>query len=102
MAGLPSGLLAASFAQTLGLSLKAVGGGRKVAVVAIFGELGFQHADAFTQQRHLVSQGAILLSELFQLFVFGHAYTLLACSLVCKPLVLLVSHAFFYFCFSPS
>ena len=61
-------------------------------VVAIFGKLGFQHANAFTQQSHLVSQGAILLSELFQFFVFGHASTLLACSLLCKPLVLLVSY----------
>ena len=64
-------------------------------VVAIFGKLGFQHANAFTQQSHLVSQGAILLSELFQFFVFGHASTLLACSLLCKPLVLLVSYNIF-------
>ena len=64
-------------------------------VMAIFGELSFQRTDAFAQQRHLVSQGAILLSELFQLFVFGHAYTLLACSLLCKPLVLLVSYFLF-------
>ena len=61
-------------------------------VVAIFGTLGFQHADAFTQQRHLFSQCAILFSELFQFFVFGHACTLLACSSLCKPLVLLVSY----------
>jgi hypothetical protein len=32
------------------------------------------------------------LSELFQFFVFAHASTLLACSLLCKPLVLLVSY----------
>ena len=57
-------------------------------VVAIFGELSFQHADAFAQSRHLVSQGTILLSELVQLFVCGHACTLLTCSLLCKPLVL--------------
>ena len=63
-----------------------------MAVVAIFGALGFQYADAFTQQRHLVSQRALLLSELVQFFVFGHACTLLACSLLCKPLVLLVSY----------
>ncbi len=63
-------------------------------VVALFGQLGFQHRDAFAQQRHLVSQGGILLSELFQFFVFGHTSTLLACSLLCKPLVLLVSYLF--------
>ncbi len=34
--GLPSGLLAAALAQTLGLSLKAVGGRRQMAVVALF------------------------------------------------------------------
>ena len=61
-------------------------------VVAIFGELSFQHADAFAQSSHLLSQGAILLSQLFQFFVFGHASTLLACALLCKPLVLLVSY----------
>jgi hypothetical protein len=64
----------------------------QVTVMAIFGESGFQFADAFAQHPHLLSQGAILLSQLFQLFVFGHACTLLACSLLCKPLVLLVSH----------
>jgi hypothetical protein len=84
--------LAAFLAQTLGLPPKAVGGRWQVAVVAIFGEPGFQFADAFTQQRHLVPQGPILVSELFQLFVCGHACTLLACSLLCKPLVLLVSY----------
>jgi hypothetical protein len=93
-AGLSSRLPAALLAQTLGLPVKAVGRGRQVAVVAIFDELGFQHADAFTQQRHLASLGGILLSELFQLFVFGHACTLLDCSLLCKPLVLLVSYSY--------
>ena len=62
-------------------------------VVASFGELSFQHTDAFAQSRHVVSQGGMLLSELEQLFVFGHACTLLACSLLCKPLVLLVSYS---------
>ena len=61
-------------------------------VVASFGELSFQHADAFAQSRHVVSQGGMLLSELEQLFVFGHACTLLACSLVCKSVVLLVGY----------
>jgi hypothetical protein len=45
----------------------------KVTVMDIFGELSFQHPDAFTQSSHLVSQGVIILSELFQLFVFDHA-----------------------------
>src|SRR5207244_559762 len=92
MTSLASGFLAASLAQTLGLSLKAIGGGGQVTVVAIFGQLGFQHADALAQSSHLVSQGPILFSQLFQFFVFGHACTLLACSLLCKPLVLLVSY----------
>ncbi len=92
MTGLSPGLLAAFLAQTLGPPMKAIRGGGQVTVVAIFGELSFQHADAFAQSSHLVSQGGILLSELFQLFVFGHACTLLACSLLCKPLVLLVSY----------
>ena len=58
-------------------------------VVAIFGQLRFQHVDAFTQQSHLFSQERVLLSELLQFFVFGHACTLLAGSRLCKPLVLL-------------
>ena len=62
-------------------------------VVASFGELSFQHADAFAQSRYLVSQGGILLSELVQFFIFGHACTLLACPLLYKPLVLLVSYS---------
>ena len=62
-------------------------------VVASFGELSFQHADAFAQSRHVVSQGGMLLSELVQFFIFGHACTLLACSLVYKPLVLLVRYS---------
>jgi len=92
MTGLSSRLLATFLAQTLGLPMKAIRGRGKVTVMAIFGELRFQRTDAFAQQRHLFSQGAILVSQLFQLFVFGHACTLLACSLLCKPLVLLVSH----------
>ena len=92
MTGLSPWLLATFLAQTLGLSLKTIAGRRQVAVVAIFGQLGFQLADALAQSRHLLSQGAILLSELFQFFVFGHVCTLLAGSLLCKPLVLLVSY----------
>ncbi len=33
-----------------------------------------------------------LVSQLFQFFFFGHAGTLLACSLFGKPLVLLVNY----------
>jgi hypothetical protein len=95
MTGLSPRLLAASLAQTLGLSVKAIRGGWQVTVVAIFGELSFQHADAFAQSSHLVSQGGMLLSELVHFFVFGHACTLLACSLLCKPLVLLVSYNYY-------
>ncbi len=62
---------------------------------------GFQHVDAFAQLRHLVSQDGILLSELFQFFVFAHASTLLACSLLCKPLVLRVSYTYSFSSNSP-
>src|SRR5260221_593092 len=92
MISLSSRLLAAFLAQALGLPMKAIRGGRQVAVVAIFGRLRFQYADAFTQQRDLGSQGRILFSELVQFFVFGHTGTLLACSSLCKPLVLLASY----------
>jgi hypothetical protein len=53
--------------------MKAIRGGCKVTFVDIFGELSFQHADAFAQSSHFVSQGGILLSELFKLLVFDHA-----------------------------
>jgi len=96
MTGLSARLLAAFLAQTLGLPMKAIRGRGQVTVLAIFGQLRFQRADAFAQHPHLVSQGAILLSQLFQFFVFGHVCTLLACSLFCKPLVLLVSHEVIY------
>ena len=78
MTGLPSRLLAAFLAQTLGLPMKAIRGRRKMTVMTVFDKLSFQRADAFAQHRHLVSQSAILLSELFQLFVCSHACTLLA------------------------
>jgi hypothetical protein len=94
MTDLSSRLLAAFLAQTLGLPMKAIGGRGKMTVMAIFGEPGFQVVDAFAQHPYLVLQGPILLSQLFQFFVFGHVCTLLACSLLCKPLVLLVSHSF--------
>jgi hypothetical protein len=95
MTSLSSRLLAAFLAQTLGLPMKAIGGRRKMTVMAIFSEPGFQFVDAFAQHPYLLSQGAIVLSQLFQLCVFGHPSTLLACSLLCKPLVLLVSYLFF-------
>ncbi len=65
-----------------------------MAVVAIFGLLGFQYAETLSQPRDLGSQGRILFSELVQFFVFGHTGTLLACSSLCKPLVLLASYDF--------
>ena len=86
MTGLSSRLLAAFLAQTLGLPMKAIRGRGKVTVMAAFGQPGLQVTNAFTQHLHLVSQGAILLSQLFQLFVFVHVCTLLACSLLCYML----------------
>ncbi len=94
MTGLSSRLLAAFGAQTLGLSMKAIRRRRQVTVVAIFSELGFQHRDAFAQQRHLLSQGCILFSQLLQFFVFGHAASLLASLQKSEPLVLLDSYFF--------
>ena len=96
MTGLSPRLLAALLAQTLGLSPKAVGGGRQVAVVAIFGLLGFQDAETLSQPCDLGSQSPILFSELVQFFVCGHIATLLACSSLCKPLVLLASYKYSY------
>jgi hypothetical protein len=95
MISLSSRLLAAFLAQALGLSMKAIRGGRQVAVVAIFGLLGFQDAQTLSQPRDLGSQGRILFSELVQFFVCGHTATLLACSSLCKPLVLLASYKSF-------
>src|SRR5260221_10781905 len=92
MISLSSRLLAAFLAQALGLPMKAIRGGRQVAVVAIFGLLRFQYAQTLSQPRDLGSQGRILFSELVQFFVFGHTGTLLACSSLCKPLVLLASY----------
>jgi len=91
-----SQLLLALLAQALGLTMEAIRGGRQVAVMTIFGQSGFQLADSFAQLRHLFSQDCILFSELFQLFVFAHASTLLVCSLLCKPLGLLDSYIYFY------
>ncbi len=91
------------YATSLRISwaMEAIRGRRQMAVVALFGQLGFQHVDAFAQLRHLVSQDGILLSELFQFFVFAHASTLLACSLLCKPLVLRVSYTYSFSSNSP-
>src|SRR5258708_26220608 len=84
--------LLASASLRIPWAMKAIRGGRQVAVVAIFGRLRFQYAETLSQPRDLGSQGRILFSELVQFFVFGHTGTLLACSSLCKPLVLLASY----------
>src|SRR5260221_275260 len=96
MISLSSRLIAAFLAQALGMPMKAIRGGRQVAVVAIFGRLRFQYAETLSQPRDLGSQGRILFSELVQFFVFGHTGTLLAFSSFCKPLLLLASYSIFY------
>ncbi len=62
MTGLASGLLAASRAQALGLPMKAIRGGRKVAVVTVLLEL-------FLQCLHLLVQKRDLLLHLGTLFI---------------------------------
>src|SRR5947209_14932942 len=46
MALLPSGPLAALFAQALGRRPKAIGGRRQTAIITVFGQLPFQRFDA--------------------------------------------------------
>src|SRR5258708_6850175 len=92
MISLSSRLLAAFLAQALGLPMKAIRGGRQVAVLAIFRLLRFQYAQTPRQPRHFGSQARILFSELAPFFVFGHTGTLLACSSFYQPLVFLANY----------
>src|SRR5260370_6982456 len=52
MISLSSRLLAAFLAQALGLPMKAIRGGRQVAVLAIFGLLRFQYAQTLSPPPH--------------------------------------------------
>jgi hypothetical protein len=65
--GLPSGLLAASLAQTLGLTMKAIGGGWQMAVVAVLFQPLLQSLHLLLEQAYLrmqpFDQGLLLVEQ---------------------------------------
>jgi hypothetical protein len=99
MSGLSSRLLLANLAQTLGLPMKAIAGGRQVTVVAVLFELFLQGLHLLSEPRHLllhlgdqlISVRKLLLQEAFFFsqvhhFFFGsHIPTVLGSGLPSKP-----------------
>jgi hypothetical protein len=79
VATLSTWLLATLLPQTLGRAHEVIRGGRQVTIMAIFGFLPLQFIDPRLQkvdrQQRLLqpcSQGLVLVSQLLDLFVFGH------------------------------
>jgi hypothetical protein len=99
MPGLASSLPPALFAQTLGLPMKAIGGGRQVTIVAVLLQLLLQGVHLLSQQHeivlhvgdHLISLRKLLLQQALFLsqghhFFFGcHVPTVFGSGLLGKP-----------------